>query len=720
MMKKYILSSLMLLSALAANAVPAKPGQWRKISLADGTSVRVLLAGDEFMKYYVAEDGTRYVPESAESSIYVPLVEDGLSTKRRKAMAKRRMAKRKIGTVDQSIYRGKKKGLVILVNFQDVKFQDSHDLSLYKDVLNAEHYKENGCVGSVKDYFRDQSNGAFELDFDVVGPCTLSKNMSYYGKNDSNGDDIHPGEMVAEACLWAHEHGVNFADYDWNGDGNVNQVFVLYAGLGEADGGSESSVWPHMFALSEGDYGKTLSLDGVTVDTYACSSELNGDSEFCGIGTFCHEFSHCMGFPDLYDTDYKGWYGMGFFDLMCSGSYNGNGFVPAGYSAYEKNECGWITLHDVTNITEAQKVEGLKPISEYGDAYILKNKAHEDEYYIVENRQQTGWDAGLEGAGVMVTYVDYDPDIWYYNVPNTKNGEYYDDQDHVYQNDHQRLTIFHADNSASIYSEDTDLYPYGSNNTLSKTSFPAATLHHQNADGSEYMHISINDMAIAADGTASLTFVPNASEPGSGDDPVIPSGSMLFYESFNGCEGEGGNDGKWNDFSSTYDVVSDNAGWASSNNQLYGASQCVKVGSSKKAGTVTTPAFTAKGKAVVTFKAGAWDASKDATSLTLTASNGTLADSKVTIAKGAWTNCTTQLNANGAVKLTFATSAGRFFLDEVRVTDNTTDGIEEISAGWGKTDGVAYYTLDGRRLEHPQTGINIVKYADGTTRKVIK
>ena len=719
MMKRFLLSSLLLLSAMAANAVPAKPGQWRTISLTDGTVVRVQLVGDEFLKYYVAEDGTRYVPEASGSDLYVPLTEEGLGTKRRNAMAKRRMAKRKIGTVDQSMFQGKKKGLVILVNYQDVKFQNGHDLSLYKNFLNADNYKENGCVGSVKDYFRDQSNGAFELDFDVVGPCTLSKNMSYYGKNDSNGDDMHPGEMVAEACLWAHEHGVNFADYDWNGDGNVNQVFVLYAGLGEADGGSKNSIWPHMYSLSEGDYGKTLRLDGVTVDTYACSSELNGDYNLSGIGTFCHEFSHCMGFPDLYDTDYKGWYGMGYFDLMCSGSYNGNGYVPAGYSAYEKNECGWITLHDVTDITEAQKVEGLKPISEYGDAYILRNKAHKDEYYIVENRQKTGWDACLAGAGVMVTYVDYDPNIWFYNVPNTKNGEYYDANDNLCQNDHQRLTIFHADNSASIYSEDTDLYPYGSKNTLSKTSNPAATLYNKNADGTKYMHIAINDMAIAADGTASLTFEPNSSEPGGGDEPVIPSGSTLFYESFDGCEGEGGNDGKWNAFSTTYDVVSDNAGWVSANNQLNGASQCVKVGSSKNPGTVTTPAFTVNGKAVVTFKAGAWNASKDATSLTLTASNGTLTDSKVTIAKGAWTNCTTQLNANGTVKLTFATSSGRFFLDEVRVTDATTDGIEEISAGSGEAKAVAYYTLDGVRIEQPRTGINIVKYADGTTRKVI-
>lgn len=146
--------------------------------------------------------------------------------------------------------------------------------------------------------------------------------------------------MVAEACL-AADSEVNFADYDWDGDGEVDQVFVLYAGLGEAAGGDDDTVWPHMWNLSSSDYRKSLTLDNVKVDTYACSSEMTKDYDtfgypdiVSGIGTFCHEFSHCLGYPDMYDMNYKN-FGMATWDLMDYGNYNGKGFIPSGYTAYE-------------------------------------------------------------------------------------------------------------------------------------------------------------------------------------------------------------------------------------------------------------------------------------------------------------------------------------------------------------------------------------------------
>lgn len=704
------------MSALAMNAVPAKPGLWKTISLTDGTTVQVRLVGDEFVKYYQAADGTKYV--SAGDGTYKVLGDTETSARRKVATSKRSVLQKhqniKKVRKNASIFQGKKKGLVILANFTDVKFASGHDAALYNNILNGEGYSANGFKGSVKDYFRDQSNGAFELDFDVVGPCPLAHNMKYYGANDAEtDDDVRAGEMVAEACNWAHTQGVNFSDYDWDGDGYVDQVFVLYAGQGEADGGSDDTIWPHMFYLSASDYGKELKLDGVTVDTYACSNELDYYKSIEGIGTFCHEFSHCMGFPDLYDTDYEGWYGMGNFDLMCSGSYNGDGFVPAGYSAYEKNECGWITLHDMTNITEEQEVTGLKPISEGGDAYILKNKANANEYYIVENRQKTGWDAQLPGKGVMVTYVDYDEDVWSYNVPNTKNGEYYDVYGNLKSNDHQRLTIFHADNTASERNESTDLYPYGTRNSLTKTSTPSATLYNKNSDGTKYMHIAINDMAIASDRTASMTFAPYSSS----DTPVTPSGPVLFYESFDQCDGKGGNDGSWSNVSNNGSAKTDNEGWSST--AFYPAYQCAKVGTSKKKGTVTTPTFTVNGKAALTFKAGAWDSTSDGTTLTLSTSNGTLSSTIFTIDKGAWTDCTADLTADGDVKITISTSAGRFFLDEVKVIDANTTAIEDLMSDKADKQVVGYYSVNGMRLSAPQAGLNIVKYADGTTRKIM-
>lgn len=446
-MKRLFTLWVVLFVVLSAMAVPAKPGVWRTISLTDGTQVKVQLVGDEFMHYYQSEDGTRYLYDAA-SATYQVYSDSQFSNSRRKAVARRakannrRAVRRKANVTN--IFQGTKKGLIILAQFTDSKFQSGHDCALYNKIANAENYTDNGFKGSVKDYFKAQSAGQFELDFDVVGICQLKNPCSYYGGNDSHGNDLRAGEMVAEACQWAATQGVDFSKYDWDGDGEVDQVFVLYAGKGEADGGAVSTIWPHEFALSASDYGKSLSFNGVKVDTYACSAELNGRGKLDGIGTFCHEFSHCMGFPDLYDTGYSGWFGMGDYDLMSAGNYNGDGRCPAGYSAYEKHECGWITFQDVTNIEEDLNVTGLKAISEGGSAYVVKNKAHEDEYYIIENRQNTGWDAYLPSEGVMITHVDYDANIWWNNMPNTK-GNYYDENKNVYYNDHQRLTIFARD-----------------------------------------------------------------------------------------------------------------------------------------------------------------------------------------------------------------------------------------------------------------------------------
>lgn len=468
----FILNALLCL-VLSVWAVPAKRGVWCTLSLVDGTEVKAQLVGDEFLHYYVSEDGTKYVQDEA-TGLYRKMTDEVTAQRRaavRRAQAQGRQKRMLRKAQASNVFQGTKKGLIILVQFTDSKFKSGHDLALYKRIANDENYSGNNFRGSIKDYFKAQSHGLFELDFDVAGICQLQHTYAYYGKN-SNDNDVRAGEMVAEACLWAHEHGINFSKYDWNGDGEVDQVFVLYAGHGEASYKDPNTIWPHMYKLSASDYGKTLSLDGVTVDTYACSSELNGDGNLDGIGTFCHEFSHCMGFPDLYDTSYAGWFGMGDFDLMCSGSYNGDGICPAGYSAYEKAECGWLTLKDMTDIEQETSIVGVQPMSADGDAYIIKNKGHEDEYYILENRQKTGWDSYLPASGLMITHVDYDADIWDWNMPNT-SGKYEDANGNTKTNDHQRLTIFRAGNSSSDYGDSSDLYPYRSNNTLTKTSSPA-------------------------------------------------------------------------------------------------------------------------------------------------------------------------------------------------------------------------------------------------------
>lgn len=712
----FILNALLCL-VLSVWAVPAKRGVWCSLSLVDGTEVKAQLVGDEFLHYYVSEDGTKYVQDES-TGLYRKMTDEVTAQRRatvRRAQAQGRQKRMLRKAQASNVFQGTKKGLIILVQFTDSKFKSGHDLALYKRIANEVNYSDNNFRGSIKDYFKAQSHGQFELDFDVAGICQLQHPYAYYGKNNSQEEDVKPGEMVAAACLWAHEHGINFSKYDWNGDGEVDQVFVLYAGHGEASYDKDpNTIWPHMYYLSASDYGKPLSLDGVTVDTYACSSELNGDGNLDGIGTFCHEFSHCMGFPDLYDTSYAGWFGMGDFDLMCSGSYNGDGICPAGYSAYEKAQCGWLTLKDMTNIEQETSIVGVQPMSADGDAYIIKNKGHEDEYYILENRQKTGWDSYLPASGLMITHVDYDADIWDWNMPNT-SGKYEDANGNTKTNDHQRLTIFRAGKSTAEYGDASDLYPYGSNNSLTKTSRPAATLHNTNSDGSNYMHIDINNIAVKS-GKASFTL---SNRNAGTDTPVIPSGSALLHESFDECDGTGGNDGIWGGRSigagtPTYD----NKGWTSTQGKVYASSACVRVGTSSVNGDITTPSFTVNGKAVLSFKAGAWNTSGDGTTLNLSVSNGTISPSSVTMKKGEWTDYNVTITANGNVKTTFKASKLRFFLDEVKVTDASTSGIREIE-GSRSSSIVAYYTLGGIQVTVPSSGIYLARYADGTIKKVV-
>ena len=714
----FILNALLCL-VLSVWAVPAKRGVWCSISLVDGTEVKAQLVGDEFLHYYVSEDGTKYVQDEA-TGLYRKMTDEVATRRRsavRRAQAQGRQKRMLRKAQASNVFQGTKKGLIILAEFTNSKFKSGHDLALYERIANDKNYSENNFRGSIKDYFKAQSHGQFELDFDVAGICQLQHPYAYYGKNNSQEEDVKPGEMVAEACLWAHEHGTDFSKYDWDGDGEVDQVFVLYAGHGEASYDKDpDTIWPHMHYLSASDYRKSLSLDGVTVDTYACSCELNGDGNLDGIGTFCHEFSHCMGFPDLYDTSYAGWFGMGDFDLMCSGSYNGDGICPAGYSAYEKAQCGWLTLKDMTNIEQETSIVGVQPMSADGDAYIIKNKGHEDEYYILENRQKTGWDSYLPASGLMITHVDYDADIWDWNMPNT-SGKYEDANGNTKTNDHQRLTIFRAGKSTAEYGDASDLYPYGSNNSLTKTSSPAAILYNTNSNGSKYMHVAIKDIAIAADGTASFTL--SKEEHQGGDVPVTPSGSTMLYESFDKCTGTGGNDSIWGGRSigagtPTYD----NKGWTSTQGKVYASSACVRVGTSSVNGDITTSSFTVNGKAVLSFKAGAWNTSGDGTTLNLSVSNGTISPSSVTMKKGEWTDYNVTITANGNVKTTFKASKLRFFLDEVKVTDASTSGIQEISASRSSSI-VAYYTLGGIQVAAPSSGIYLVRYADGTIKKVV-
>ena len=526
-----MLASLLGFVALSAQAVPAKKGVWRMVTLADGTQKRVELRGDEFCSYWVDAEGVSYNLDS-ESKRYVKVDANALQLRasqlrakanqdriERMAKARRMSAKKSLGQTNGS-YTGKKKGLIILVQYKDKKFKFGHNQKMYDRMANETGYNTSlGFVGSVKDYFLAQSNGQFELDFDVVGPYTLNHEYAYYGAPSGESHDVRPRDMVYDACRLA-DPDVNFADYDWDGDGYVEQVYVLFAGLGQAAGGDENTIWPHESKLQYGNNGSYVSKDNnVTVNTYACGPELTLQytpiayrERVDGIGTLCHEFSHCLGYPDLYDTNYGGNFGMGSFDLMDAGSYNGESFCPPNYSAYEKWFAGWITpiVLDKPASVKGMQAQDVK----YGQAFVVYNDNNKNEYYLIENRQQSVgiWDKQLPASGMMITHVDYDENIWALNNVNTivnYSNQY--GKDYAYlDNDHQRLTIFHADNEegASTKSQAGDLYPFNGNNSLTDTSSPAATIY----QGGSTMDKPITNITQNEDGSIDFDFMGGSND----------------------------------------------------------------------------------------------------------------------------------------------------------------------------------------------------------------
>lgn len=680
---------------LSAMAVPAKRGQWKTLKLVDGTEIKATLEGDEFGHFWKGEDGNAY---KLNGDCYQQ-VDAKATMKKAKARKQQVNAKRvmrmSLGTFGN--YFGLKKGLIILINFKDKAFQDDHTQELYNRIANEKGFSEGSFKGSMRDYFLAQSRGQFELDFDVVGPVTVSKNASYYGSNDDEGYDQHPGEMVIEAVNKIKDNVTNWQQYDWDGDGEVDQVFLIYPGMGEANGGAENTIWPHASSLKEefdcqDGTGPVTVAENLTVNSYACGSELNGKSKLDGIGTICHEFSHCLGYPDFYDIDYSGGQGMGTWDLMCSGSYNGNGYQPAGYTSYEMWMAGWLEPIELN--AEDVQVKNMKSLQSGGESYIIYNKGNKNEFLMLENRQKDGWDASLPDAGMLILHCDFDKDVWEQNGPN-------DDPDH------QRMVVIPADGryqqlSSDGYSEKNDAFPLSDVTsfnkdfkTSDKTAKKAAQFFNKNTNGTYWIDSSVEDITQNSDGTISFNFVATyaGSNGDNGDTPEVTPEGALFYESFNGCEGKGGNDGDWSNSVASAPFVADNAGWDAA--ASYGGYQCARFGSSRKVGIATSPTISLTTNThVVSFKAAGWGS--DGTTLNLSAQGATviIEPSEFTMTSSEWTTYTATISGSGDIKLVF-TPAKRFFLDEVIVVDQTVlTGISTTPAASAKLSRI--YTLDGR------------------------
>ena len=412
------------------------------------------------------------------------------------------------------------KQLVVLFSFRDTDFQHDDANDYYNRLFNEPGYHERSGNGCVADYFRDQSNGLFNLDFDVYGPFKVDTLAQPY-QNPTSKTKNYGYWMMKDATrqlLEAYPR-IDYSQYDWNGDGTIEQVIYIYAGV-SGNTGVYGHIWPNTSA-----FGAIATPDGMTISNYTTSSELLGTNIFSGIGTICHEYCHSLGLPDIYPTSSDAGYSIcDEWDLMDGGNFINLGWCPPNLTPLEKMLLGWLTP---TELNEPTTISDLKPVADGGEVYQVKHT--DTEYLLIENRQQNGWDAGAPGAGLVVWHINYLASYWRSNTVNNTAGK-------------PNFHLVHADNidydgwealvgkakhknkaymnslllSTSPYPWTTDSTDFV-NNQLTDTSVPAATMYNANAEGSTLLGKPITNITMTTDGLVSFDFMGGSKPELKGD-----------------------------------------------------------------------------------------------------------------------------------------------------------------------------------------------------------
>lgn len=554
----------------------------RTVEQPDGSVIKIRVSGDEHLHFTTTEEGFllcrdadgfyRLAAPAPDGAIVSTGVRPGdenapavgvrladldlrtLDARRAAAKKSRRRAPQTGYGLCETTYPhfGSPKGLIILVEYKDVKFETPDAEAFFHDMINGDNFTQYGGTGSAKQYFVDQSHGQFIPSFDVLGPVTLPNNRSYYGGNDRYGDDKNPHLMVTHAIeILNADH--DFSQYDTDGDGIIDNVYVFYAGQGEANYGSEDTVWPHSWDVREA--GVDMKVDGVTVGHYACSNEWE-DSRPDGIGTFVHEFSHVMGLPDLYHTeDPYAEYTPDAYSVLDYGPYNNEGRTPPNYGAYELNALGWfepMLMNEPMSVT-------LESIASGSFGLIPTEK--DTEFFLFENRQLTGWDAYIPGHGMLVWHVDYVADKFDDNVVNNKKS-------------HQYVDIVEANNKQNYNEAEGYTFPGTTNNT----SFTSATTPALKSWSGKAIDFPVTDIAEidgvisfdVAGGTSSLVApVPNVEVWSESGNYFILSwqpveGAVEYFVTVYG--GEGTEEGE---ISTGFDGSKLSQGWEASASDYY-------------------------------------------------------------------------------------------------------------------------------------------------------
>lgn len=473
MVRKLFFITLMLVMFCTLCAVPAYPGMI-DFKQPDNSIVKIRLFGDEKISITETEDGYTLLfnkdgfYEYAKLNEASELVTSGIiANSKDKRSANENESLRGIDKhlrynqaqkdMLLSIYQirdnemqrsfpptGNRKLIMILMGFTDKAFTKTQ--ADFNNLMNQANYTANGAFGSVKQWFSDNSFNQLTLTTDIAGPFTASNNMAYYGANTDGSHNIRPRELVTEAINLANPT-VDFSEYDNDNDGSVDGVYMIFAGYGEEAGGGVNCIWSHAWSIP------TVTLDGVAITRYSCSPELSGSSgtTITNIGVICHEFSHVCGLLDYYDTDYSGSGGQSFdlgdWDVMAGGSWNDGGKRPPFHNCYSRSTLGWQTL---TVLNEATQIS-LQNSATQTVAYRY-NTPTNNEYFMVENRQLTSWDAYIPHHGMLIYHVDKNWDGWDSNDINSIPT-------------HQGMDIEEADNSQSSSSVTGDPFPGSSNKT---------------------------------------------------------------------------------------------------------------------------------------------------------------------------------------------------------------------------------------------------------------
>ncbi len=411
-MRRYSTIIFSLILSLSAWSVPATREPIFRL-LNDGRCDTVYLHGDEYFHYTTDSRGEIIEPGLRKMAQYGGL---------------RHEAPQRVMLNSYVPKTGKVRIPVILVNFTDLSFSLADAKTQFDDMFNGSGGSNPSATGSVHDYYTASSDSLLDLEYHVFGIYTLSQPMAYYGANKTNSSgevtshNIRAKELVKEAVSLALADGVDLSPFDNDNDGYIDNISIVVAGYNEAEGGAENTIWPHYSTINN-----SGSYDGKYLSGYLMISEYrsSGGKIQAGIGTYCHEFGHALGLPDLYDTSDNDAYTVGTWDIMCSGSYNNNGSTPPTFTAFERFALGWLTPQQVTT----SGLYTLEPIESSNKALLIAAGTHNinamspspNEYFLMENRQETGWDAGkgaLVAPGLLVSHITFDKTKWDYNTFN--------------------------------------------------------------------------------------------------------------------------------------------------------------------------------------------------------------------------------------------------------------------------------------------------------------